>query len=214
MTCLGTTLMAPVPPPGNDVHGAEPGAAAARQGNVRRATCCGIWQRWPLPPTAHRIIVGSPTDIADDLQHWFEDRRRRTASTSSRRDMPAGPVRLCRPRGSRTPTQRTVPDGLRRYYASKTCSALSDLRTSERKTLWATTRLTCWTAWMTRRALPANTTPAAAKPATMGIKVLKVRVFCRTGKSPPLLHVPPGARAPATSMGPTVAGAGMTPRLL
>ncbi len=67
----GHDLDGPVPPPGDDVHGqsrVQLLLAKARQEGYSLRDLAAL----AIASNGHRIIVGSPTDIADDLQHWFE----------------------------------------------------------------------------------------------------------------------------------------------
>ena len=67
----GHDLDGPVPEPGERVHGqsrVQMLLAKARQENYSLRELAAL----AIASNGHRIVVGSPGEIADDLQHWFE----------------------------------------------------------------------------------------------------------------------------------------------
>ena len=67
----GHDLDGPVPPPGEEVHGqsrVQLLLAKARQEGYSLRDLAAL----AIASNGHRIVVGSPAEIADDLQHWFE----------------------------------------------------------------------------------------------------------------------------------------------
>ena len=67
----GHDLSGPVPKPGANVHGqsrVQLLLAKARQEGYTLGELAAL----AIASNGHRIVVGSPAEIADDLQHWFE----------------------------------------------------------------------------------------------------------------------------------------------